>query len=206
LLRGALSISVADNCYISCPQTKLRVILNYLEEGWLGKTQNKVQGVIYRYNPESEKLTVIKDVPKKDIVARIEGCWQEKIYFTLADSNEPQLLMDLVPLMPVPKIIPPEEEQLPNESRRFWGDVTNAIVGKQYGLATKLKQDLEERQREKAATRKAKNEEWRPRFFTETLTPLGKPDLSEEGERALQGLQQGNFKLEERPEDMELGA
>lgn len=172
-------------------------MLHYIEEGWLGKTQNKVQGVIFRYDPDNDNKTRVKDVPEKDILATVEGCWQEQIYFTLAGSTEPQLLMDLVPLLPVAKIVPPEDDQLQNESRRFWHSVTRAILDQQYGQATKLKQELEERQRDKAAARKIQKQEWKPRFFTGSVTPLGKPDLSEEGLQALKGLQDGNFKLEE---------
>lgn len=197
-LRGSLSVSVADTCFITCKQTGIKAILHYLEEAWLGRAQNRVQGVIYRFNPEKDKITRIKDVPEKEIIARVEGCWQEKVTYTLIGSNEPpQTLIDLTPLFPVPKSVPPEEEQLPNESRKFWGKVTDAILSKQYSQATKEKQDLEERQREKAAERKAQNIDWEPRFFTAATTPLGKPDLTEQGKNALKGLQEGNFKLEE---------
>lgn len=113
------------------------------------------------------------------------------------------LLIDVDPLQPVPKIIPPDETQLPNESRKFWSGVTDAIVTKQYSLATTVKQELEERQRERAADRKARNVEWQPRFFSNATDADGKPDLTEEGRRALDGLHQGNFKLEE---SKELGA
>lgn len=100
-------------------------------------------------------------------------------------------------MMPVAKIIPPMSEQLPNESRRFWADVTQAILNKQYSQATKLKQELEEKQRQKAAVRQAQNETWKPRFFVSALTPAGKPDLTEEGKDALLRMQQGNYYLEE---------
>ncbi|KAL9114167.1 MAG: hypothetical protein Q9227_001939 [Pyrenula ochraceoflavens] len=197
-LRGSLSISVADTCYITCKKTRLKAILNYLEEGWLGRSQNRVQGVIYRYDPDKDKITRIKDVPEKDVLARLEGCWQEKVTYQMANSNEPpQSLIDLTPLFPVPKSVPPENEQLPNESRKFWWKVTDAINNKRYGDATKAKQDIEERQREKAAARQAENTEWKPRFFTGTTTPLGKPELSEEGKTALRGMEEGNYKLEE---------
>lgn len=197
LIRGALSVTVADTCYVTCPKTRIKCILHYLEEGWLGRTQNKVLGVVYRYNPDSDKITRIKDVPDRDVLARIDGCWQEQVYFTLAkNGSSPQLLMDLVPLMPVPKTVPPPEEQLPNESRRFWSEVTDAILGRQFGQATKLKQELEERQREAARRRDTSHDEFKPRFFTETLTPIGKPDLTENGIIALRGLQEGNFRLE----------
>ena len=75
--------------------------------------------------------------------------------------------------------------------------MTQAILNKQYSQATKLKTDLEERQREKAAARKALNEEWKPRFFTGAVTPVGKPDLTEDGKLALKGLREGNYHLEE---------
>jgi hypothetical protein len=54
-----------------------------MEEGWLGKTQNKVEGVIFRYDPENDNKTKIKDVPDKDVLARISGNWKEKLYFSL---------------------------------------------------------------------------------------------------------------------------
>ncbi|KAB2576318.1 putative oxysterol binding protein [Lasiodiplodia theobromae] len=208
LLRGSLSVTVADICYITCPKTKIKVILHYLEEGWLGKTQNKVEGVIFTYDPEKDDKTRIRDVPDKDVLARIEGCWHDKIYYSIGSqpvskAAEKILLIDVGPLFPVPKIIPPEEAQLPNESRKFWGGVTEAIVTKQYALATTRKQELEERQREKAAVRKEKEAEWQPRFFSNATDANGKPDLTEEGRLALDGLHKGDYKLEE---SKELGA
>lgn len=109
-------------------------------------------------------------------------------------------MIDLNPLYPVPKIIPPIEEQLPNESRKFWESVTDAIVNRQYGLATTLKQEIEEKQRQKAADRKARNVEWQPRFFTGSVTPVGKPDLTKDGEEVLRGLHANQFQLEPNQE------
>ena len=197
LLRGSLSISVVDTCFVTCAKTRMKAILQYLEEGWFGKAQNKVLGVIFRYDPDDDTKTKIKDVPDSDILARIDGCWHDRIYYALAGSTDSQLLVDIVPLFPIPKMLPPEEDQLPNESRKFWSEVTAAISTKQYGLATKLKHDLEERQREKAAAQKQMDEEWKPRFFTGTVAPSGKPDLTEEGRQVLKGLHEGNFKLEQ---------
>lgn len=205
---GSLSVTVADVCYITCPKTKIKVILHYLEEGWLGKTQNKVEGVIFTYDPENDNKTKIRDVPDKDVLARIEGCWHDKIYYSLGSgpvskAAEKILLIDVNPLFPVPKIIPPEETQLPNESRKFWGGVTEAILTKQYSLATTRKQELEERQRQKAAERQANNADWQPRFFSNATDANGKPDLTEEGRKALDGLHKNDYHLEE---SKELGA
>lgn len=84
---GALSVSVADTCFVTCAKTKIKVILEYLEEGWLGRTQNKVQGVIFNYDAENDNMTKIKDVPDRDILGRVEGNWQDKVYYTL--GNQP---------------------------------------------------------------------------------------------------------------------
>ena len=109
--------------------------------------------------------------------------------------QEPQLLIDLKPLFPSPKIVPPLAEQLPNESQRFWGAVSNAIKNKQYNEATRLKQELEERQREKATKRKETSENYKPRFFKEVTTPSGRAHLTEDGKQALQGLQEENYSI-----------
>ena len=87
LLRGTLSVTVSDTCFVLCPKTRLKVILHYLEEGWVGRSQNKVAGVICRYDPANDNRTRLKDVPEKDILARIEGCWQDRVYYTLASSK-----------------------------------------------------------------------------------------------------------------------
>lgn len=81
-MRGSLSISVADICYVRCPKTRLKAILQYLEEGWVGRSQNRMVGVIFKYDPDNDKTARIKDVSDSDIVARVEGCWHEQISFT----------------------------------------------------------------------------------------------------------------------------
>lgn len=197
LLRGALSVTVADACYITCPKTGMKAILQYLEEGWIGRSQNKLEGVIFRYDPGKDNITKIKDVPDGDVLARISGSWHGKIYYTLPGSKESHLIIDIGPLHPATKILPPSEQQLPNESLKFWSEVTNAIVDKQFTQATKLKQDIEERQRQRATERKERGVEWKPRFFTGAVTPLGKPELTPEGQKALEGIRSGEYVLEE---------
>ncbi|GAM83168.1 hypothetical protein ANO11243_011540 [Dothideomycetidae sp. 11243] len=203
LLRGSLYVSVADTCFVTCKRSGMKVILHYVEEGWLGKSQNKVLGVIYKCDVENDTITKIRDVPDKDIIGRIDGAWHDKVYFSKgsgpfdkASDADKILLVDVNPLYPLQKSVPPEEDQLSNESRKFWSSVTQAILDKEWGKATSAKQDLEERQRQKAADRKARNVEWQPRFFTEAMTPSGCPELSEEGRKALDGLHKGDWQLE----------
>jgi oxysterol-binding protein-related protein 9/10/11 len=39
--------------------------------------------VIFSYDPENDNKTKIKDVLDKEVLGRIEGNWQDKIYYTL---------------------------------------------------------------------------------------------------------------------------
>jgi len=171
LLRGSLSVTVGDQCYVTCPKTKIKTILHYLEEGWLGKTQNKVEGVVFLYDPENDDKTRIRDVPEKDILVRIQGNWKDKVYYSLAPKFDKQILIiDLEPLAVTAKLLPPTEMQLPNESLKFWSGVTEAIKSRQF---------------------------WQPRFFTGAVTPLGKPELTEDGREALKKLQAGEWDIKE---------
>ncbi|KAJ9604152.1 hypothetical protein H2200_011675 [Cladophialophora chaetospira] len=212
LLRGNLYISVADTCSITCPQTRQKCLLTYVEESWFGKAQNRVHGLVFRYDPTDDRYTRVKDVPDKDILAKIEGSWQEQITYTIPNSaavketktleatSDKQLLIDLQPLFPVQKLCPAPDQQLPNESRNFWADVTTAINEKRYSDATRIKQDLEQAQRDKAAKREKLNTEFRPRFFTTVTESSGKPELTAYGKLALQGLDEGKYSINFMPE------
>lgn len=84
-------MTVGDQCFISCAKTRLKTILNYVEEGWLGKAQNKVEGIVFRYDPDNDNIWKLKDVPEKDIVARVGGCWKERIHFSLGPKPMPSV-------------------------------------------------------------------------------------------------------------------
>lgn len=213
-LRGNLYISVADIASITCPKTKLKSLLHYVEESYFGKAQNKVLGVIYKYDPDNDKYTKPKDVPESEILAKIEGDWKDKIYYTipaskavrerkppLAPTKDRQLIMDVAPLMPVPKIVPPPESQLGNESRKLWNEVSIAIQEKKFGDATRIKQEIEQFQRDRAAEREKEKKIFVPRFFTAATDPSGRPTLTDEGRKALDSMQSLNFQLEPRGED-----
>lgn len=198
LLRGSLSVTVGDWCFVTCAKTKIKTILHYLEEGWLGKTQNKMEGIIFNYDPENDDKTRIKDVPEKDILVRLTGNWKDKVYYTVAPNFDKQILIiDLEPLVVTSKTLPPMEQQLPNESLKFWSGVTEAINSRQFSRATTLKQELEERQREKAKQREEAGTSWQPRFFTGSVTPLGRPELTDDGRETLKKLQQGEWEIKE---------
>ncbi|GAB1317612.1 hypothetical protein MFIFM68171_07822 [Madurella fahalii] len=203
LLRGALSVTVGDVAYITCPETKLKAILNYYDDGWLGRTTNKMEGIIFRYDPDNDDKQRISDVPDEDIVVRLGGAWKEKIVFTLGpmslNSHPPEeqiTIIDIAPLSVAPKVLPPPEKQLPNESLQLWREVTKAILAKQYSRATTVKQELEEAQREKARERERKGETWKPVFFEQATDKAGKPSLTAKGWEVLKRAQNGDWNME----------
>lgn len=109
LLRGALNITVGEQAYISCPQTKLKCILRYYDEGWT-RSVNKVEGIIFRYDPDDDDKTNIKDVPEDDILVRLGGPWKEQTVFTLG----PKPVVSLVPAhCPHPLVPFPSPFRLP---------------------------------------------------------------------------------------------
>ncbi|KAH6900218.1 hypothetical protein B0T10DRAFT_554754 [Thelonectria olida] len=203
LLRGSLSVSVSEFAYITCPKTKIKVILHYVEEGWLGRTTNKIDGVIFKYDPEDDTKTRVQDVADEDVLARLNGPWREKVIFTLGPRpvksvplEEQFTIIDIEPLNVAPKVVPPKEAQAPNESLTLWGGVTDAILSKQYGKATQVKVELEESQREKARQREVNNDPFQPVFFQHVTGNGGKPDLTEAGQKVLERAQKNEWSLE----------
>jgi oxysterol-binding protein-related protein 9/10/11 len=78
-------------------------------------------------------------------------------------SNEEEewtTLIDLAPLLSVPKMVRPISKQLPTESRRLWESVTSRLLSKEYGEATRAKHIIEQRQRDETAERKRRGIEY----------------------------------------------
>ncbi|CAH0037481.1 unnamed protein product [Clonostachys solani] len=204
ILRGALSISVSEMAYITCPKTKIKAILHYVEEGWLGRTTNKIDGVIFKYDPENDTITRVQDVPEADVLARLSGPWKEKVMFSLGPKvfksvlpEEQHILIDVGPLTVAPKVLPPNEQQAENESLRLWSGVTNAIHSKQFSKATSIKVELEEAQRVKAREREATKTVFKPVFFEHIVGNGGKPALTEKGKQVLDRAQKDDWDLKD---------
>ncbi|KAK0611596.1 hypothetical protein B0T14DRAFT_530727 [Immersiella caudata] len=201
--RGSLSVTVGDMAYVTCPETKLKAILRYYDEGWLGRTTNKVEGIIFRYDPDNDDKVQINEVPEEDIVVRLGGPWKEKVVFTLGSkplaSHPPEeqiTIIDIAPLNVAPKVLPPIEKQLPHESLQLWSEVTKAIHSKQFSRATTVKQELEEAQREKAREREKNGETWKPVFFEQVTDKAGKPELTEKGREVLRRAQVAEWSMD----------
>lgn len=110
--------------------------------------------------------------------------------------EEQHVIIDIIPLSVAPKVLPPKEQMLPNESLRLWGGVTEAILAKQFSKATEVKVALEEAQREKARKREQNKETWQPVFFEHVVGNGGKPDLTEKGKQVLERAQKCDWSLD----------
>ncbi|OXG83936.1 hypothetical protein C348_02476 [Cryptococcus neoformans Gb118] len=193
ILKGSYYGTISDVVQITCrggakTTTKLKALLDYKEESWLGKPKFLVDGIIYRYtvgNEEEEGWTKAKQVPADKVVGYLEGCWMKQIRYKLKGQKEWKVLLDLDQLALIPKDVRPLHEQDEHESRKLWESVTENLISKNWGEATKSKQTIEQRQRDKAAERKAKGETHQARYFQPDYED-GRPKLTDEGQKALE--------------------
>lgn len=199
LLRGSLWVAICDNLYVTCrggkrdkgegdDGTRLRAIVEYKDESWITKAKYALEGAIYAYGPndDPEEYTSVKQIPLDKVLATFEGCWKGKITYKKKGDKESKLLLNVNEIDPIAKSVRPLAAQDEMESRRIWEPVTNAILAKKYSEATKHKQDIEQKQRNTAAERKRKGENFVPRFFDADISD-GRPRLTEEGRKALDG-------------------
>ncbi|KAG8761000.1 hypothetical protein FRC12_009471 [Ceratobasidium sp. 428] len=192
IFRGQFYATMSDSTVITCDRPgkdSLRALIEYKEESWIGKAQFLVEGVIHTYDPsdpdECSSWTKVKQVPASRVVATFDGTWRTLIKWKRAGETESRPLIDLTHLAVLPKHIRPIESQLPNESHRLWEHVTKNLLAKNYNEATRVKQGIEQKQRDDAATRKAKGEEFVPVYFEPDIT-TGQPRLTDEGRKAIE--------------------
>ncbi|GAC97547.1 predicted oxysterol binding protein [Pseudozyma hubeiensis SY62] len=199
LLRGSLWVAICDNLFVTCrggkrdkgegdDGTRLRAIVEYKDESWISKAKYALEGVIYEYEPndDPEEYTSAKQVPSDKVLATFEGCWKGKITYKKKGDKDARLLLNVNDVDPISKSVRPLSAQDEMESRRIWDPVTQAILSKKFSEATKQKQDIEQKQRNTAAERKRQGETFTPRFFDADISD-GRPKLTEEGRKALDG-------------------
>ena len=98
----------------------------------------------------------------------VSGRWSHSMEFKYTKSGKKRVLFDADSeegKRVAEKIVPSEEEQEPNESRRQWKKLTEAILAKDMNKATDAKFEVEEAQRKDRRIRDERGEEFTPRFF-----------------------------------------
>ncbi len=169
LLRGSFYVTVGDSTIITCSGgaedgQKLRAVIEYKEESWLGKAQFALEGVIHAYDPTEsvhEEWTRVKHVPRDRVLAVFDGSWRGRVRWKRVDAPDSEYgtLLDISTLAVIPKTVRPLERQLPTESRKLWDNVTTRLLKKEYSDATKHKLAIEQKQRDDTAERKRRGVE-----------------------------------------------
>lgn len=116
-LKASLYATISDHCYMTCPKTKLKAIVEYKDEKWIGKPKFELRGLIFRYDPNNDTINKLKNVPSADVLATIEGSWRTQIHVIYPDGQK-DVLIDFTELEVVPKQVKPIEEQEEMDSRR----------------------------------------------------------------------------------------
>ncbi|KAM9327763.1 oxysterol-binding protein-related protein 11-like isoform 2-T2 [Pholidichthys leucotaenia] len=116
------------------------------------------------YGGKLHKVTAeVKHNPTNAVVCRVQGEWNGILEFSY--PNGEMRVVDVTKLPVTKKRVRPIEKQGPNESRRLWQHVTEALRQKDIEKATEHKRILEERQRTDERHRVETETPWRTRYF-----------------------------------------
>lgn len=177
-----------DDEFTGTPYTSVSDDSASVKSGQSKSSKSRKAGVEKGVKEHSD-WTKVKHVPKERIVAQFEGCWRKSFRWRKFENGAPvgewRELLDLSAVTVFPKTVRPVSEQGPFESRRLWEKVTENLLKKEYSEATKVKIQIEQAQRDRAAERKRKGEEFVPTYF-EPDFERGWAELTDAGRAALQ--------------------
>lgn len=96
----------------------------------------------------------------------MNGEWSGAMEAKWNDVNKKtEVFVDVNKIPIFKKNVQPISEQVENESRRIWVDVTAGLRFNDIEKATTAKSKLEQKQREEAKQRKETNVEWETKYF-----------------------------------------
>jgi hypothetical protein len=103
---------------------------------------------------------------KSSEIGTIDGKWSGTMEFKPARGDK-RVLFDVAKdgAKVAAKVVSPEGEQEPNESRRLWAALTDALGRRDQDAAQDAKNAVEERERELRKKREAEGKQHVPRFF-----------------------------------------
>lgn len=151
LLRGSFSPAVTDVATVTCtpaPGSKgkpMRAIIEYKENGWLGKAEHAIEGCIYQSEPGTAAATCtqLRNVPQDSIIFTLCGTWRGLVTWQRRGETQTHPLINMAELNACQRHVRPLEEQHPWESRRLWNKVTQALLRHEYSHASSEKHRIE---------------------------------------------------------------
>ncbi|KAF8875016.1 Oxysterol-binding protein [Mucidula mucida] len=152
ILFGKMVLELGDTCTARNDKHGLVCDLEFKTKGFFSGTYNAIAGKI-RHNTTE--------------IGEVSGRWSHVMEHKSTKTASKRVLFDAVKdgQNITPKWVPPEDEQEPNESRRLWSKLTQAIVDKDMEAATTAKSAVEDAQREQRKTLEAAGDKHVPRFF-----------------------------------------
>jgi len=151
ILFGALTYEVVGKTIIRCLSTGYEAEFDFKQKSMFRGKINAVGGKVKH---------------GKDILYLINGFWDSIIYLQDANNKDNTgVLFDNTQHKIAEKIVPPKEQQAPNESRRLWEDVIREMLKNDEDEALAAKRKLEATQRAEENERVAKRIEWQPKLF-----------------------------------------
>ncbi|ORX98971.1 Oxysterol-binding protein [Basidiobolus meristosporus CBS 931.73] len=156
ILFGTMMMELGDSITVRCPQNDFVCNVEFKTKGFFTGTYNAIAGTI-------------KKESTGEVLYEIGGNWSDKMEIREIQNGRKgswTLFFDAANSQVYPKIVAPEDEQEPYESRRLWSKVTSALTNRDMDLATDEKTAIEENQRMIAKERDENDINWSPRFFT----------------------------------------
>ncbi|GAA5966158.1 hypothetical protein JCM3765_005551 [Sporobolomyces pararoseus] len=157
ILFGKMVLELGDSSIVRNNQTGMTCDVEFKTKGFFSGSYNSIAGKIKS--------------PKGD-VGDISGHWSDLMEITRKSNKTKETLFDAHNASVTEKSVTPEAQQQPNESRRLWSKVTQAIKQNDIDAATEAKTQIEDAQREGARLREERGEKFVPKYFK----------LSEKGE------------------------
>lgn len=168
IVSGAPFVELTGETLIVSSSHKIAAKIRFIPKPWFSGEYNLVEGIIF-------------DDSSKDILFEIWGKWSKKTFIQSKEDDPKEnhlaniesgvidedpssnVLFD-VEGAPIehPKL---SKDQSPLESRQVWLSVTNALVSAQYEEASRMKNEIEEKQRDIRKERAANGIEWLPLNF-----------------------------------------
>ncbi|CAH8855087.1 unnamed protein product [Trichobilharzia szidati] len=149
-------VEFGDKVSITCPQTNYSATVTFLTKPHYGDKLHRISGEIYEVSNFSQtgsdrsskrSGSPVSPLGNVNLIARVSGEWNKTIDFEVFSKNSYKCSVDVNKLPVFQKRIRPIECQQPEESRRLWQNVTNALELGKFDLALEKKRELEEQQR-----------------------------------------------------------
>ncbi|WCJ42263.1 Oxysterol-binding protein-related protein 4B [Euphorbia peplus] len=151
-----LEMDYVGNVKIHCQETGLEAELCFLSSSFFG-----------RRGPHSIKGNIFQSNSPSNILYEVYGHWTSNVTVKDIKTGKERVIYngkEIVSGLKAPIVRDPQEI-LESESGVVWGEVSEAILTKNWDKAAEQKKLVEEKQRELKRQRDSKGQTWHPKYF-----------------------------------------